>query len=51
MKKLLALVLAAVMMLGIVSVVSSEQKSLKIGVVIYKYYDNFMILYCSELEK
>jgi len=51
MKKLLALVLAAVMMLGIVSVVSAEQKSLKIGVAIYKYDDNFMTLYRTELEK
>jgi len=51
MKKLLALVLAAVMMLGIVSVVSAEQKPLKIGVAIYKYDDNFMTLYRTELEK
>ncbi len=51
MKKLLALVLAAVMMLGIVSVVSAETKPLKIGVAIYKYDDNFMTLYRTELEK
>jgi methyl-galactoside transport system substrate-binding protein len=51
MKKLLALVLAAVMMMGLVSVVSAESKSLNIGVAIYKYDDNFMTLYRTELEK
>ena len=45
MKKLIALVLAAVMMLGIVSLVSAEDKKLNIGVAIYKYDDNFMTLY------
>lgn len=51
MKKLLALVLAAVMMMGLVSVVSAESKSLNIGVAIYKYDDNFMTLYRTELDK
>lgn len=51
MKKLLSLVLVAVMMLGLVAVASAEQKSLKIGVCIYKYDDNFMTLYRTELEK
>lgn len=50
MKKLLALVLVAVMMLGLVAVASAEQKSLKIGVCIYKFDDNFMTLYRTELE-
>ncbi len=50
MKKLLALVLAAVMMLGLVAVASAGQKPLKIGVCIYKFDDNFMTLYRTELE-
>lgn len=50
MKKLVALVLAAVMMLGLVAVASAEQKPLKIGVCIYKFDDNFMTLYRTELE-
>lgn len=51
MKKLLALVLAAVMMMSLVSVVSAESKPLKIGVAIYQFDDNFMTLYRTELEK
>ena len=51
MKKLIALVLAAVMMMGVVSLVSAEPAKLNIGVAIYKYDDNFMTLYRTELEK
>jgi ABC-type sugar transport system, periplasmic component len=49
MKKLLALVLVAIMALGMVSAASAEAP-LKIGVCIYKYDDNFMTLYRTELE-
>ncbi|MHC1787116.1 MAG: galactose ABC transporter substrate-binding protein [Christensenellales bacterium] len=51
MKKLLALVLVAVLALGMMSVATAEKKALKIGVAIYKYDDNFMTLYRTELEK
>jgi len=51
MKKFLALLMVAVLALGMVSVASAEGKSLKIGVCIYKYDDNFMTLYRNELEK
>ncbi len=51
MKRLLALVLVAVMALGMMSVATAEAKALKIGVAIYKYDDNFMTLYRTELEK
>lgn len=51
MKKLIALVLAAVMMMGVVSLVSAEPKKLNIGVAIYKYDDNFMTLYRIELDR
>lgn len=51
MKRLLALVLVAVLALGMMSVATAETKALKIGVAIYKYDDNFMTLYRTELEK
>ena len=51
MKKLIALVLAAVMMMGVVSLVSAEPAKLNIGVAIYKYDDNFMTLYRTELDR
>ena len=51
MKKLIALVLAAVMMMGVVSLVSAEPPKLNIGVAIYKYDDNFMTLYRIELDR
>ena len=51
MKKLLALVLAAVMALGMVSVVNAEGvKTYKVGVSIYQFTDNFMTLYRNEIE-
>lgn len=49
MKKLLALVLVAIMALGMVSIASAEAP-IKVGVCIYKYDDNFMTLYRTELE-
>lgn len=49
MKKLLALVLVAVMALGMVSIATAEE-GLKVGVCIYKYDDNFMTLYRQELQ-
>ena len=51
MKRLLALMLAAVLVLGTMSLAAAEQKPLNIGVCIYKFDDNFMTLYRNELEK
>lgn len=50
MKKLLALVLVAIMALGIVNLAVAEDP-IKVGVCIYKYDDNFMTDYRIELEK
>lgn len=50
MKKLLALVLVAIMVLGMVNLAIAEEP-IKVGVCIYKYDDNFMTLYRTELEK
>lgn len=50
MKRFLALVLAAIMALSMVSVLAAD-KPLKVGVCIYKFDDNFMTLYRNELEK
>lgn len=50
MKKLLALVLVAIMALGMVQLAVAEAP-LKVGVCIYKYDDNFMTLYRTELQK
>lgn len=49
MKKLLALLMAAMMVLGLASFASAEDP-IKVGVCIYKYDDNFMTLYRTELE-
>ncbi|MEA5015312.1 MAG: galactose ABC transporter substrate-binding protein [Candidatus Limiplasma sp.] len=49
MKKLLALVLVAIMALGMVQLAVAEEP-IKVGVCIYKYDDNFMTLYRTELE-
>ena len=51
MKKLLAIVLAVVMALGMVSMAAAEEKPVKVGVCIYQFNDNFMTLYRTELEK
>ena len=51
MKKLLALVLAAMMVLGMASVAGADDvKTYKIGVSIYQFTDNFMTLYRNEIE-
>ncbi len=50
MKKFLAVLLAAAMMLSLVSVASAEAKTYKVGVAIYQYTDNFMTLYRNEIE-
>ena len=50
MKKLLALVLVAIMALGMVNLAVAEAP-IKVGVCIYKYDDNFMTLYRTELQK
>ena len=51
MKKLLAMVLAAVMALSVVGMATAEEKPLKVGVCIYQFNDNFMTLYRTELQK
>ncbi len=50
MKKFLALVLAAIMVLGLASAIA-EEAPIKVGVCIYQFNDNFMTLYREELEK
>ncbi len=50
MKKFLAILLAAIMMLSICSFASAEAKTYKVGVSIYQYTDNFMTLYRNEIE-
>ena len=50
MKKFLAILLAAIMMLSVVSVASADAKTYKVGISIYQYTDNFMTLYRNELE-
>jgi methyl-galactoside transport system substrate-binding protein len=50
MKKFLAILLAAVMMLSLVSIAAAEPKTYKVGVAIYQYTDNFMTLYRNEIE-
>ena len=50
MKKFLAFLLAAIMVLGLCSFASAEAKTYKVGVSIYQYTDNFMTLYRNEIE-
>ena len=50
MKKTLAILLAAILMLGCMSFASAEAKTYKVGVSIYQYTDNFMTLYRNEIE-
>ena len=50
MKKLIALALALVMALGMVTFAVAEAP-IKVGICIYKFDDNFMTLYRTELEK
>ena len=49
MKKFLAFLLAAIMVMGLCGVVHAE-KTYKVGVSIYQYTDNFMTLYGNEIE-
>ena len=53
MKKLLAIALALVMVLGMVACAGQKDdgvKTYKVGVAIYQYNDNFMTLYRQEIE-
>ena len=50
MKKTLAILLAAIMLLGMCSFASAEPKTYKVGVSIYQFTDNFMTLYRNEIE-
>ena len=50
MKKTLAILLAAIMLLGMCSFATAETKTYKVGVAIYQYTDNFMTLYRNEIE-
>ena len=52
MKKIIALALALVMMLGLVACGGNggEVTTYKVGVAIYQYNDNFMTLYRQEIE-
>ena len=50
MKKIVALLLAVMMLLGAVSAFA-EDKPIKVGVCIYQFNDDFMTLYRTELEK
>ena len=51
MKKFLAILLAAIMVLSVVSVASAEPKTYKVGIGIYQFTDNFMTLYRNEMER
>ena len=50
MKKVIAFLLAAMMVLGLVSLASAEAKTYKVGIAIYQFNDNFMTLYRNEME-
>ena len=50
MKKLLAVLLVAMLALSALCVASAEAKTYKVGVSIYQYTDNFMTLYRNEIE-
>jgi len=51
MKKILALVLAAMMLIGMCGMASADDvKTYKVGVSIYQFTDNFMTLYRNEIE-
>ena len=50
MKKTLAIILAAILVLGCMSFASAEAKTYKVGVSIYQFTDNFMTLYRNEIE-
>ena len=51
MKKFLAILMAALMMISMFAVAGAEDvKTYKVGVAIYQYTDNFMTLYRNEIE-
>ena len=52
MKKLLAMILAVVLVLGMTACAGNDGgvKTYKVGVAIYQYNDNFMTLYRQEIE-
>ena len=50
MKKLIAVLLVAMLALSALCVASAEAKTYKVGVSIYQFTDNFMTLYRNELE-
>ncbi len=50
MKKTLAILLAAILVLSCFSFASADAKTYKVGVSIYQYTDNFMTLYRNEIE-
>ncbi len=51
MKKFLAILLAALMMMSMISFAGAEGvKTYKVGVAIYQFTDNFMTLYRNEIE-
>ena len=50
MKKLLAVLLVAMLALSALCVASAEAKTYKVGVSIYQFTDNFMTLYRNEIE-
>ncbi|MBR6443654.1 MAG: substrate-binding domain-containing protein, partial [Clostridia bacterium] len=50
MKKTLAILLAAILVLSCFSFASAEPKTYKVGVSIYQFTDNFMTLYRNEIE-
>ena len=50
MKKTLAILLAAILVLSCFSFASAEAKTYKVGVSIYQFTDNFMTLYRNEIE-
>ena len=50
MKKILAILLATILVLSCFSFASADAKTYKVGVSIYQYTDNFMTLYRNEIE-
>lgn len=50
MKKVLALVLVAMMALSMVATAAVAEETIKVGVCIYQFSDNFMTLYREELQ-
>ena len=52
MKKILAVLLALILVLGVTSAFADEMKKpIKVGVTIYQFNDNFMTLYRTDLEE